>query len=437
MDRLIIYPGAIPLDSDLLNTQRNAMISDGYLMEALFGANVVVDGLLCTPTAPASMTVNVGRGAIYGLQTVDQSSFGSLTADSTDPLFKAGVNLTATPFTLTAPGSSSQSINYLIQATFQEADNTPVTLPYFNSGNPASPFSGPSNSGVPQNTVRAQRVQLQLKAGTPANTGTQATPAVDAGWTGIWVITVNFGQVTITAGAISAYPNSPFLAAHLESHHGGVPGQAPKINLATEVQGLLSRANIISSNCQAFTSSGTFTVPTGVTQIKATVTGGGGGGGGSNTTQASSGGGAGGTAIGSYSVSPGAIIAVTVGAGGAGGGTLAGGGTGGSSSLGALASATGGTGGDFFNSTSPRGGAGGVGSGGAVNLSGGWGDNGSLASTTAGGMGGASEWGGGGRSAFLLAGVAGAARGSGGGGSYGAAASNGGAGAGGIVLVEW
>lgn len=89
---------------------------------------------------------------------------------------------------------------------------------------------------------------------------------------------------------------------------------------------------------QLFTSSGTFTVPAGISTVKVTCIGGGGGG----SQQWISNGGAGGVAVGVYSVTPGGTVAVTVGGGGAAvaNGTAAAGST---SSFGALCSATGGS----------------------------------------------------------------------------------------------
>jgi hypothetical protein len=59
MDRILVYPGSIPLDTDILNTNRNSMIALGYLAQAILGTNALVDGLGCSPTTPASMTVTV------------------------------------------------------------------------------------------------------------------------------------------------------------------------------------------------------------------------------------------------------------------------------------------------------------------------------------------------------------------------------------------
>src|SRR5271163_4215484 len=126
MDRQIVYPGAIPLDTDVLNLERNVMIHSGFMAQGAFGTGTQVWGLACGPTSPASMSVVVGPGAIVSQQVVDQNAFGSLAADTADALVKVGINLTSTTLTLTAPSSSGQSINYLIEASFLEQDTTPV-----------------------------------------------------------------------------------------------------------------------------------------------------------------------------------------------------------------------------------------------------------------------------------------------------------------------
>jgi hypothetical protein len=386
MDRTIVYPSSIPLDSDLLSAQRYAMNGLGMLMNGLYGSNTVAVGLPCTPTVPASMQVNVGQGAIVSLQTVDGSAFGSLPSDSS-PLVKMGINLSSTVFTLTAPSTTGQSINYLIEATLTETDNTPVVLPYFNAANPSQPYSGPNNSGTPQNTKRAQIVSLQLKAGAAANAGTQATPAVDVGWTGLYVITVNFAQTSITNTSIATYPSAPFLAQFLQSHHGGVPGQAPKINLPTETQGILPAAQLPTLsgrllNTRIFSTPGTstYTPTSGTASVDVEVVGGGGSGGGTSATgasQVSAGAGGGGGGYARKRITSGfSGVTITVGAGGTAASAGGAGHAGGTSSFGALVSATGGSGGTLGSAsaadTLPRGGvSGGAGSGGDINAVGG------------------------------------------------------------------
>ncbi len=417
MDRTIVYPGAIPLDTDILNLNRNVMVAIGALNAAMLGGGMVADGLACTPTVPASLTVTVAPGSITQLGPVDANSYGSLPQDTGQQTVRMGINLDPVTFTLAAPPSSGQSVNYLIEATFSEADADPVVLPYVNAADPSVPYSGPGNSGGAQNTQRQQRVQLQVKPGAAAAAGTQVTPPVDAGWVGLYVVTVNYGQTAIAAGDIVTLPQAPFLPFKLPQLRPGF------------------------SQMQVFDSSGNFVVPPGVTQAKVTVVGGGGGAG-YHASMPGGGGGAGGTAIDIVTgLAPGQVIPVTVGAGGIAPGAPANGGSGGTSSFGGYLSATGGGGGEGGTATlfATAGGAGGIGSGARIVQGGAMGGDGIVVAGRGGDGGGPGR----GRGASgPLPGLPATGFGGGGGGggaSIGAAptSSPGGAGAPGIVIVEY
>ncbi|MFC4526428.1 hypothetical protein ISN76_12850 [Dyella halodurans] len=324
MDRLINYSGQIPLETDLLNTNRSTMIALGKLAGAIFGTgNIIVNGLGVVPTGPASLNVNVNAGEIYSLQNVDNAAFSSLPADTTDTVVKQGIQLQPAALACPAPTTAGFSINYLIEATFAEVDSVPVVLPYYNASNPTQAFSGPNNTGVAQNTKRAGTVSLQAKAGVAATTGTQTTPAVDVGYVALAVVTVANGQATITAGNIVAATNGQILSS---------PVSAGRL-----------------LNIQKFTTAGTYTyTPTpGTNKVRVTVVGAGGGGGACATNSASqcsagSGGSGGGMAM-SLLTSGFSGVTITVGAGGPGGAAgVNAGSPGGSSSFGALLSATGG-----------------------------------------------------------------------------------------------
>lgn len=417
MDRNIVYPGSIPLDTDLLSVNRNAMLALGYLAQAVLGTSTVVDGLACTPTVPASMSVTVAPGSIAQLLVVDTLAYGSLPADSLDPLVKMGINTTPTSFTLTAPSSSGQAINYLIQATLQESDTTPLVLPYYNAANPAQPYSGPNNAGTAQNTQRVQRVALQLKAGAAANLGNQATPPVDNGWVGLYVVTIGYGQTALTAAAISVVPTAPFLTWKLPSL---VPG--------------------FGSGVQTFTTSGSFTVPAGISQVEVEVWGAGSGSFASTSTTASGGGSGGGYARKRVTgLTPGQAIPVTVGLGGSGGTTAGAPATaGGSSSFGVYVSATGGSLNTTASAASPQNGStpGGTGVGGDVNLTG---SSGQSAFMSAAGFGGGAPMGGNQNSGSV--GVTGIFPGGGAGGAgtgaSGTTPYDGAGGANGMLVVRW
>ena len=417
MDRTIVYPGSIPQDTDILTLNLNTMIALGALLQATLGSNDIADGLGCQPTIPPSMGVVIGPGSITQFNVVDTLAYGSIGANSSAQTVKMGINTSSTAFTVAAPVSAGQSVSYIIEAAFQESDANPVLLPYYNASNPAQSFSGPANSGATQNTSRIQRVQLQLKAGQPANTGAQVMPAADSGWIGLYEISVAYGQTQITAANIQVIPTAPFLNWKLPALRPGV-----------------------STGVQSFASSGVFSVPAGVTQVEVEVWGGGAGSFASVPGLASGGGSAGGYAkklvIG---LVPGQAIAVTVGGGGVGGTTVGGSAAaGGTSSFGQIVSATGGSLNYLSTTLAPENGATppGIGIGGDVNFMGSAGAAGIL---NQGGMGGAAPIGGtqnsgtiGNVGIFPGGGAAGAGTGSGGNTAF-----NGAAGAGGLVVVRW
>lgn len=414
MDRIIIYPGAIPLDTDLLSAQRNAMIGLGALAQATLGTSVVADGLACLPTSPASMSVVVGPGSVTQFGSVDQYAYGSLAA-SASQITRMGSLLDPVTLTLAAPTVPGQAITYCIQAAFLEVDDLPVVLPYYNAANPAVPFSGPTNGGSAQNTRRRQTVQIELKQGAPGAAGTQSAPAVDAGWVGLYEIVVQYGQTSIAATAISAFPGAPFLQWKL-----------PQLSPGTHNLAVFTTAN-----------QGRWVVPAGISAVKLRVWGGGGAGG-AGFGGAGGGGAGGGYAEGFFAVTPGASYLITVGSGGAGSG-----GAGGASSFGTFAAAGGGQAG--ANGSSGLAGAGatnaGVGScvglaasgqagGSGFPVSGGW----------VGGSGGGCFGAPGGAAVVALGGAAADGHAGvlpGAGGSGGVGAGLGGQGGTGLVLVEW
>jgi len=204
-------------------------------------------------------------------------------------------------------------------------------------------------------------------------------------------------------------------------------------------------AGYVGQKGQTFTGNGTFTIPTGVTALKITVVGGGGGGG-STSALPIGGSASGGSAISFLTgLTPGATLAVTVGAGGVGGGSYNTGGTGGTSSVASgtqtisTISATGGLSargsnqGAYIPSTGP-----GIGSGGTINIRGEYGTS-ALGDFGQGfywgGTGGSSIFGGGGSG--NNGGVGGAGLNGGGAGGSAGGAFIGADGGAGLVIFEW
>jgi hypothetical protein len=219
-DRVIVYQGETPLSTDFLSSEKNYMIALAMLAKAILGTSTQFDGLACTPTAPPSLEVSISAGSCYSLQNVDSTAYSGLGSDTTHQILKQGISLDPVLLTCTAPTTTGNSINYLVQAQYQDQDTGSITLPYYNSTNPQQAYAGPANSGTSQNTIRKGAIVFQLKAGASAATGSQTTPTPDAGYTGLYVVTVANGATTITSPNISLYPGAPFITNKL----GGTTG---------------------------------------------------------------------------------------------------------------------------------------------------------------------------------------------------------------------
>jgi hypothetical protein len=215
MDRQFAYTGAIPQNTDILSSAKNALYGIGHLIEAAIGSNVGIAGLAIAPTGPASLSCTIGRGSIYQVGTADASAYGDLGTDA-NSLAKQGINPAPVTLTVTAPGTSGYSQYYLVQVSYTDTDGGATVLPYFNSANPSAPYAGPANAGTSNNTVRKGVCNVALKAGTAAATGSETIPAPDAGYSPAYVIHVTNGQTTITSTNWYTHPSAPFFP-NLES----------------------------------------------------------------------------------------------------------------------------------------------------------------------------------------------------------------------------
>jgi microcystin-dependent protein len=242
MDRQIAYQGQIPLETDLLLTNKNVMVAFGYLMQAMLGTSLTVDGLACVPSSPADLTVKVGPGSIHSLQNVDGTAYGTVPSDTTSQIVKQGLSLTTQSFSCPAPVTTGHSIVYLIQAAYQDQDAGGTVLPYYNASNPSVAWSGPNNTGVSQNTVRKGVCLLGVKAGISATTGAQATPAPDAGYVGLYAVTVANGQTAINSGHIQRLVTAPFIGTKLPEVLTAI--QQGKASFAVDTSGAANQINV-------------------------------------------------------------------------------------------------------------------------------------------------------------------------------------------------
>ena len=207
MDRVSIWPGQIPLDTDFLAMQRYAMEALGRLAWAALGSDVVAHGLACTQQATPNMSVLVGAGSLYVSGPVDQTAHASLAPDTTHQVILQGILRDAITIPLTAPATVGQSINYLIQAGVSVSDTDSLNIPFYNASNPSQPFT------ASRSKRRSIALPVNAKPGTAATTGTQNTPSPDAGFTGLYVVTVANGASTVVNANIATVFPSPFLRA--------------------------------------------------------------------------------------------------------------------------------------------------------------------------------------------------------------------------------
>jgi hypothetical protein len=258
MNRQIVYTGQLPLSGQELKGSKSIMKAIGQLVnDAMLSvaSPALLSGLSLVPTSPASMSLTLNPGTVYQAGQIDYvttagvgalTAYGSLAADATAIILQ-GIAAAAQNITgFTAPGTTGQSTNFLVEFQVQTQDGTLLGLNYYNSANPQVPLIGPAGAGTQQATERSTVLAVQVLAGSPAATGSQVTPSITSGWLPGYVVTVAFGQTTVLAGNIAVAAGAPFLASLTSQHHLGIPGTAPKIQLggAVEVQGVLPLANM-------------------------------------------------------------------------------------------------------------------------------------------------------------------------------------------------
>jgi hypothetical protein len=299
-------------------------------------------------------------------------------------------------------------------------------------------------------SVRSQRVNFLGTAGGTANALTLSPTPAFADIADLVGVPIRFLVATGNTAAASLNVNG--LGAKAITRPNGaalkigdlVPGQLIEVAYTGSVFHILSMgaSDALPTSTVIFTTPGTsnFTVPSGIYRLRVEVLGAGGGGGGGSSSSSGfggSGGGAGGFAQKLCAVTPGQVIAVTVGAGGVAGiSPSTGGGAGGSSSFGSFCSATGGQGGVTASGAAVNGGSG---SSGDLNFQGSDGKTSIImvGPQPRGGDGGESRYGGGGSGSAVIGtpGLAGKGYGAGAGG--GGEDTNGGIGAPGLVIVQY
>ncbi len=134
-----------------------------------------------------------------------------------DPLVKMGITSARPPSPSPRPPSPAS------RSTTSSRPALPRPTPARSCCPTTTPPTRPSRSAG-RRTTAPRRTPSGSSASSssssrppPANAGSQVTPAVDTGWVGLYVITVNYGQTQITAANIAVYPGAPFIAFKLNT----------------------------------------------------------------------------------------------------------------------------------------------------------------------------------------------------------------------------
>lgn len=220
MDRTQHLTGLNPPSTWMNQEQRDVRIGFGTAIWNMLGASggswtgaysdlsvVPVTGLFVAVGPTTANTV----GAVYQLLAEETTGYGGfpsgvgvfLPADTTKVALQGlAASNTANIGPLNPPGTGGQSINYLLECQVQITDTTSQSVNIVSSGG--------SVTATAANRDRKDIVACQSKAGTAATTGSQTTPAVDAGWVAIGFAAVANGTVTITSGMITALTAQQF-----------------------------------------------------------------------------------------------------------------------------------------------------------------------------------------------------------------------------------
>ncbi len=207
MHRVIVFPGQVARETDILSTNRYAMEGMAAISGALFGLTPTITGFAAYP-APPGLFVAIGPGAMFAPMAVDASRYGSLEASGAVILKHAALTESLTLQT-PAPAGAGQVAMHLIQARLAEVDEGASVIPYFNAVDPSMPIWGVGGNGLAQPTQRTIRVELGVKGSPGALPAAAVPPSPDPGWTPLYVVTVPAGAVSVPLRAISPHPAAP------------------------------------------------------------------------------------------------------------------------------------------------------------------------------------------------------------------------------------
>ena len=252
MDKTTFLVNQNVISYDLNSLAQDVEKGLGRAIEFILGTTAgFARGFTPSQTTVPSMSINIGPGQVYQYASIDANPIGTFNANVNQIVQQGWAD--AQTVALNAGGlTSGQSQYWLVQVQFQQSlitrpgDPTGGRRGFYNSANPASPLDGVNGLGGIIPTADMGVAQISAIAGVAGVSPTAPSPS--AGCLPLYLILVGYGQTQITTGQITVHPTAPFLAGLVNQHHKGTQGQAPQIDLTTEVKNLLPYTNMFLSN---------------------------------------------------------------------------------------------------------------------------------------------------------------------------------------------
>lgn len=209
-NRWIYYDGQNPTAGSLNQVQVNDRIGDSQRTIDFMGGDTTpkYTNLSLVPTgssftAKVQPTVSNSYGGLYQYLAVDTTDFGGATdpdripANANQVMVLSPVlqSLALGPFT--PPGSSGQTIIYLVEAKINVTDTMPAVITFYDS------HGTPRTQTLPTFRADSQTYTVKASAAGPAPT----PPSVDSGYLGIATIAVPFGTLSgLGTATITPFP---------------------------------------------------------------------------------------------------------------------------------------------------------------------------------------------------------------------------------------
>lgn len=217
-DRVIVYPLQNPSSVQTNTMQRYPRLAIGNFLRDMLGpsnlggsyANMTISPVASTLYVTVAPTNAGTDGTLYQLGADDTNPLPlnvspQLAADATTIMIQGLLSAqTANIGPLSPPGTSGQSVYYLIEAQIQQVDTNAQSQLFVNSAG--------AKYYQTVNTDRTDAIVFQSKAGTAGVS--PSPPSLDSGWISIGLVLVPYGATAITSGMISmTQPFAGFLQA--------------------------------------------------------------------------------------------------------------------------------------------------------------------------------------------------------------------------------